>query len=167
MQFVKDFLSGRVAPFETPIEDTDAFVELSSMSTERSANIESAVMELAHGSCHALSIALSLGNEETPILVLVNPAGLPIHSGLYNQSRDLVLDANGVHRTEQLVAFWSRIAREPLQQKIMKVEELMFFYDVDDDEIDITLEDFGYVIDFIENDLKRSISEDSELSIQP
>lgn len=59
IELAKAFMRGDLEPISEPVEDSEQFNALSATYSERSASIESAVMELAHGSCHALTLALS------------------------------------------------------------------------------------------------------------
>jgi hypothetical protein len=148
--FAKAFLDGKVSAFPCPIEDMDAFAELNQTYSAENADIESAVMEYAHGSCHALTLALAEALQVDQVMVLRSGSGLPVHSGLLCHRGNLMLDANGVHRLEDAHAFWARLANEPLSVELMPLSHLVFFYSADEDEMAMALEAFECIHSFIE-----------------
>ena len=95
--FAKAFISGKLNAFQEPIEDMDAFAAVGQHYSPENTDIEGAVMEFAHDSCQLLTLALAETLEVDQVMIFRNPAGLPVHSGLYCPQRDLLLDANGVH----------------------------------------------------------------------
>jgi hypothetical protein len=151
--FAKSFMQGDLQPFAVPVEDTDQFAVLSSAYSERNASIESAVMELAHGSCHTLTIALSEALGLSSAMVVADCAGMPVHSGLHNRELGLILDANGVHRVEDALTFWSRLAGGQCRAAPMEVDDLSSLSGCDDDDIAMALEDFGLIVDFIQAEI--------------
>lgn len=148
--FAKAFIEGKVSAFPSPIEDMDAFAELSQICSAENMDIESSVMEYAHGSCHALTLALAEAIQVDQVMVWRSADGLPVHSGLWCQSRSLILDANGVHRLEDAHAFWAQLAGEPLTAEVVPLSHLVFFYSIDEDEVALALEAFESIFDFIE-----------------
>jgi hypothetical protein len=147
--FAKTFLNGKVSAFPCPIEDMDAFAELSQTYSPDNADIEAAVMEYAHGSCHALTLALAEAMQVDKVIVLRSAANLPVHSGLLCEQRNLILDANGVHRLEDAHVFWTRLANEPLALERLPLSHLVFFYSPDEDEMEMALEAFARIQGFI------------------
>ncbi|WP_274644566.1 hypothetical protein [Pseudomonas serbica] len=150
IDFAQKFLAGAVKSFDLPIEDTQAFAKLSETYSEKNASIESAVMELAHGSCHDLTIGLADALSQEAVIAIVDDAGMPVHSGLYNSAAQLILDANGVHTIEAAVAFWSGITRQPCSARLMEVDELYGISGCDESSAEIALEDFSIIADFIQ-----------------
>ena len=153
IDFAKKFLAGAVKAFDLPIEDTQAFVALSKAYSEKNASIESAVMELAHGSCHDLTIGLADALGQQTAMSIVDETGMPVHSGLYNSATQQMLDANGVHAIEASVAFWSGITRQSCSARLIEVDELYDISGCDEDAAEIALEDFSLIADFIQEEL--------------
>jgi len=147
--FAKAFLDGKLQAFPEPIEDMDAFSSLSETYSAENADIESAVMEFAHGSCHLLTLALAEKLEVEQVMVWRDPAGMPVHSALFCEPLCLVLDANGVHHLKDCTSFWSRLAGDPLRAELTPVERLAFFYGADDDGMEQALEAFSEIHRFI------------------
>lgn len=153
IDFAQKFLAGELTAFERPIEDTEAFAKLSEAFSEKNASIESAVMELAHGSCHDLTIGLADTLSQQTVIAIVDESGIPVHSGLYNSAAQLLLDANGVHTVEGAVAFWSGITRQRCSARQMDVEQLYFFSGCDESSAEVALEDFSLIAEFIQKEL--------------
>lgn len=147
------FLAGLVRPFDLPIEDTEAFAKLSEVYSERNTSIESAVMELAHGSCHDLTIGLANALSQQTVIAIVDEVGMPVHSALYNSAAQLLLDANGVHTVEGAVKFWSGITRQQCSARQMEVEQVYFISGCDESSAEMALEDFSLIAEFIQEEL--------------
>lgn len=148
LAFAQAFLRGDIAPFDGPIENSQAFVDLVDKWSERGATIESAVMELAHGSCHALTLALATKLDLETIAVIRGAGGMPVHSAIHDPAESLILDANGVHRIEDALAFWESLAGGRCTISYEEPEMLAAFYDCDEDEQNIALEDFNVIAEF-------------------
>lgn len=144
------FLAGELKAFERPIEDTQEFAALSEIYSEKNASIESAVMELAHGSCHDLTIGLAEALSQETVVAIVDEAGMPVHSGLFNSAAQLILDANGVHSLEAAVAFWSGITRQKCSARLMELDDLYDISGCDEDAAEIALEDFSLIAEFVQ-----------------
>src|SRR5690606_24733511 len=104
--FAKRFLQESIPPFSSPIEYMDVFHDVIDQSTEASANLESAVMGLCHGNCHSLTVALASALNQPTVILFSHNEEIAIHSALYNQSENTVLDANGIHTIDDAQAFW-------------------------------------------------------------
>lgn len=153
IELAKAFMRGQLEPFAEPVEDSEQFIALLATYSERSASIESAVMELAHGSCHALTLALSDALGLDSALVITDAAGMPVHSGLYNTDLRLILDANGVHTIDEALNFWSRLAGGKCDATQIEVDDLYSICSCDEDEAAIVLEDFALIADFIQAEI--------------
>lgn len=153
IEFAKKFLSGELTAFERPVEDTEAFAQLSTAYSERSSSIESAVMELAHGSCHALTFALADALNQSLVIAIVDETGIPVHSGLFNSAAHLMLDANGVHTVDSSVEFWSKISRQQCSARQMETDQIYYLSGCDESMAEQALEDFSLIVDFIATDL--------------
>lgn len=153
IDFARKFLSGELNAFEQSIEDSEAFAQLSTTYSERNSSIESAVMELAHGSCHELTFALADALNQSIVIAIVDEAGMPVHSGLYNSTAQLVLDANGVHTVASSVEFWSGIVRQQCSARQMDVDQIYYLSGCDESLAEEALENFSLIVDFIETDL--------------
>lgn len=153
IDFAKKFLSGELTAFEHPIEDTEAFAQLSATYSERNSSIDSAVMELAHGSCHELTFALADALNQSFVIAIVDEVGMPVHSGLYNSAVQLMLDANGVHTVVKAVEFWSGITRQQCSAKQIEIDQIYYLSGCDESMAEQALEDFSLIVDFIEKDL--------------
>lgn len=144
------FLRGDMPTFNEPLEAVpDALAH---------SDIEGCVMMLAHGDCHDLSIALADAVGVKEVGVVVDKAGIPIHSGLLNEATDQLLDANGVHRTADVLAFWSPLAEGPCKLITMDVEDMCFYSQPDDDTADHVLSHFALIADYVESHLDHLIS---------
>ena len=139
--------------FERPIEDTEAFANLSGAYSVKNASIESAVMELAHGSCHDLTISLADALSQQTVIAIVDEAGMLVHSALYNSAAQLLLDANGVHTVDAAVAFWSGITRQQCNARQMDVEQIYHISGCDEESAEVALEDFSLIAEFIQEEL--------------
>ena len=153
IDFAQKFLAGELSAFECPIEDTQAFARLSETYSERNASVESAVMELAHGSCHDLTIGLADALCQSTVIAIVDKAGMPVHSALYNSSAQLLLDANGVHTIAGAVAFWSGITRQQCSARQLDVEQVYCFSGCDEESAELALEDFSLIVEFIQEEI--------------
>lgn len=162
--FAKAFISGKLNAFPEPIEDMDAFAALSQHYSPENADIEGAVMEFAHGSCHLLTLALAETLEVDQVMIFRDPAGLPVHSGLYCPQRDLLLDANGIHHLSNCLTFWVQLAGSPLTAKLVPAEQLAFFFSPDEDDIAWALESFASIHRFIEIHLETPLASVSRSS---
>lgn len=147
----KAFMRGEIEPFPEPIEDSERFVALSGVYSAQNAAIESAVMELAHGACHTLTTALSGALGLDSVLIITDTSGMPVHSGLYQRERGLIFDANGAHRIEDSLIFWSRLAGSKCAATEMDVDDLCSLSGCDEDEAAIALEDFDLIAGFIQS----------------
>jgi hypothetical protein len=165
IDFAQKFLAGEVKAFDLPIEDTQAFAALSEAYSEKNASIESAVMELAHGSCHDLTIGLADALGQQTAMSIVDETGMVVHSGLYNSATQQMLDANGVHAIEAAVAFWSGITRQSCSARLIEVEELYDISGCDEDAAEIALEDFSLIADFIHEELTPAVEPASKYSL--
>ncbi|MBI6727339.1 hypothetical protein YA0089_27365 [Pseudomonas viridiflava] len=143
----RSFLAGHILPFASPIENSESFIALSGSYNERNASVEAAVMELAHGSCHVLTMALAQALEVSEIMVITN-CGIPVHSGLFEPDRQTLLDANGVHSIESAVDFWSGIVRAPCTATLMPIEDLLPFSSCEDLDFHSALKDFDVIAQF-------------------
>lgn len=152
LALAQSFLRGEIAPFDEPIENSDAFATLCDTYSETSANIESAVMELAHGSCHALTLALAEALGLDTVLIIRDRAGMPVHSAIHDEDEALILDANGVHRVEDALSFWSQLAGSPCRANAEDPEMLEAFYDCDEDERALAMEDFDLIAAFAQEE---------------
>lgn len=148
LTFAKAFIAGEILPFPCPIEDSKPFLALVEAHSERNASIESAVMELAHGSCHDLSVGLANALNLSHVMVIID-SGFPVHSGLYDEERQFLLDANGVHTLDDALRFWSGIVKRPCSALLMEIYDLLAFSGSDEDAESIALEDFCIVAQFI------------------
>ena len=164
IDFAQKFLAGELTAFERPIEDTEAFAKLSQAYSERNSSIESAVMELAHGSCHDLTIGLADELSQQAVIAIVDETGMPVHSALYNSTAQLLLDANGVHTVERAVAFWSGITRQQCSARQMDVEQLYFISGCDESAAEVALEDFSLIAEFIQQELMPTAEHAPEAS---
>lgn len=153
LALAQSFLRGEIAPFDDPIENSAAFAALCDTYSERSANIESAVMELAHGSCHALTLALVAEFELETVLVIRDRAGKPVHSAIHNPDEMLILDANGVHSIEDDLAFWSQLTGQICTASVEEAEMIEAIYSCDEDEMALALEDFDMIAEFAQNEI--------------
>lgn len=153
LKFAKKFLAGELVAFKQPIEYTEAFSQLSDSYSPRNSFIESAVMDLCHGSCHELTFALADALSQSIVIAIVDEAGMPVHSGLYNSAAQLVLDGNGVHTVAGSVVFWNRITRQQCSARLMDVEQIYNLSSCDESSAERALEDFSLIVDFIETDL--------------
>lgn len=147
VELAKSFLRGELRACDLPFEDSQPFADLSLTYSERNASIEAAVMELAHGSCHDLTMALADALGLPAVTVIVNGAGMPIHSGLHHNDLGLFLDANGVHTLESALAFWGSIAGA-CHSVQMDIEDLSSISRCDDDASAVALEDFSLIAEF-------------------
>lgn len=148
LALARAFMAGEILPFPCPIEDSEPFKALSEAYGERNSSIEAAVMELAHGSCHALSVGLANALNLTHVMVILD-SGFPVHSGLYDEERQFLLDANGVHTMDDALLFWSGIVKRPCSALVMEIYDLLAFSGSDEDAECIALEDFCIVAQFI------------------
>jgi hypothetical protein len=153
IDLAQKFLAGELTAFELPIEDTQAFAALSETYSEKNASIQSAVMELAHGSCHDLTYALADALGLETVIAIVDETGMPVHSGLHNDAAKLMLDANGVHTIDGAVAFWSGISRQQCAARPMELDDLYDICGSDEDAAEIALEDFSLIAEFIQEAL--------------
>lgn len=153
VEFAKKFIKGELKPFNKPIEDSEHFALLSTTHSERNASIESAVMELAHGSCHILTVALSDALDLNSALVIRDTSGMPIHSGLHNSKLGLILDANGVHKIEDALKFWGSLAKKECYAAQIDVDDLYSLCSFDEDDAQMALDDFDLIADFIESEI--------------
>lgn len=164
IDFAQKFLAGELTAFERPIEDSPAFAKLSEAYSEKNASIESAVMELAHGSCHDLTIGLADALSQQTVIAIVDEAGMPVHSALYNSAAQLLLDANGVHTVEGAVAFWSGITRQQCSARQMDVELIYDISGCDESAAEVALEDFSLIAEFIQKELMPAVEPAPEVS---
>ncbi|MDU8351082.1 hypothetical protein RYA05_04130 [Pseudomonas syringae pv. actinidiae] len=148
LAFANAFLAGKVQPFAYPVEDSKPFHALASSYSERNSAVESAVMELAHGSCHALTVALAKALDVRRVVVITDN-GLPIHSGLFDPVRQLILDANGVHSVAGAEAFWSGVVRNACKAREMIIDDLLSYSGCDESDAALALEDFDLIAQFI------------------
>ena len=148
------FLKNELRCFKKELENSDVFFSSTTQYTTFGASLESAVMELCHGSCHELTIGLSelLGTEK--IVLITDGAGFPIHSALLNDE-GFILDSNGIHKIEDALIFWKSIIKETCKYTIENVEFLHLFAGSDDSVIYDTLIDFELVAKFTLDNLKE------------
>lgn len=149
IELASAFMRGELHPFAKPVEDSKPFIALAETYSERSASIESALMELAHGSCHTLTIALAEALGTDDILLISDAAGMPVHSGLHNSELGLIFDANGTHGIDASLSFWSRLAGSKCTATQLDVDDLYALSGCDEDDIAMALEDFDLVAEFI------------------
>lgn len=150
IDLAQKFLAGELKAFERPIEDTQEFADLSITYSEKNSSIEAAVMELSHGSCHDLTYALADALGLETVIAIVDEAGMPVHSGLYNDAAKLMLDANGVHTIDGAMAFWSGITRQQCAARPMELDDLYDICGSDEDAAEIALEDFSLIAEFVQ-----------------
>lgn len=150
IDLAQKFLAGELKAFERPIEDTQEFADLSITYSEKNSSIEAAVMELSHGSCHDLTYALADALGLKTVIAIVDEAGMPVHSGLYNDAAKLMLDANGVHTIDVAMAFWSGITRQQCAARPMELDDLYDICGSDEDAAEIALEDFSLIAEFVQ-----------------
>lgn len=144
---VSEFIEDRISPFKKELENSTVFLNMLHEQSEMSATIESAVMELCHGSCHQLTIGLADLFEIQECLLITTEVGIPIHSALLNKNK--ILDGNGIHEIENSLKFWSSITREKCIYRIIEIEELCGFIGFDEESYQMAVEDFEYIAEFI------------------
>lgn len=159
IKLAEAFMCGEIKSFATPLEDSQQFLALSESYTDKSASIESAVMELAHGSCHTLTIALSDALGIDTALVIEDSIGMPVHSALHNGELDLILDANGAHKIEDALSFWSSLAGSKCTARTMEIDRIYELCDCDDDQAAMALEDFDLIAEFIQDEIIGKLCE--------
>lgn len=151
--FVGQFLKGRISPFQLELENSDVFIDLSQEFSEKSAMIESCVMELCHGSCHELTIGLADLFDIEKCALITTDSGFPIHSALFKDN--LFLDGNGIHSEKNMLSFWQNIVKEKCKIKIIEIEDLHVFAGHDEDSIQMTIEDFEIVAGFALENIEK------------
>jgi hypothetical protein len=145
------FLKNELHSFKKELENSEVFIAAVSQYTEFGSSLESAVMELCHGSCHELTIILAELLEIKQIMLITDVHGFPIHSALWN-GEDLILDANGVHTIETALNFWTDLVKEKCESKVVSVKRLVVFAGYDEDVMNDVLDNFEIVSKFmIEN----------------
>jgi hypothetical protein len=156
IDLAQSFMRGELKAFEQPIENSKPFAQLS-WGCDQSVALESAVMELAHGSCHDLTLGLAeaLGLEQVALISTVS--GIPMHSALLNPERGLLLDANGVHTVDEAQAFWGRLAGEPCVMREVIRAHLSALSTFDEDAASLALEDFELVANFIRTEFTKGM----------
>lgn len=104
VNFCENFLNGKFGS-----QSNDYLIENMLDGTE--SDLESIVMNYAHGSCHDWSTALLTSNSELRAYC-VFADDIPIHSFVSNKDNSLALDANGIHRIEALKKYWEFLAQD-------------------------------------------------------
>ncbi len=165
ISFAQAFMRGEIEPFAEAIEDSDALAEAVDEGSEEAAFIESAVMELGHGACHALTLALVKELKLETVVVIRGAGGMPVHSAIHDPSRELILDANGVHDMEDAIAFWEDVTGERCTYSYEDPDMLEAFYDCDEDEMALAIEDFGIIAEFAKEEILSEEIETSSPSI--
>lgn len=148
------FLKNELHSFKKELENSEVFIAAVSQYTDFGSSLESAVMELCHGSCHELTIILAELLEIKQIMLITDVHGFPIHSALWN-GEDLILDANGVHTIETALNFWTDLVKEKCESKVVSVKRLVVFAGCDEELVANALEDFEIVAKFIIDNIKE------------
>lgn len=144
---IDQFIQNRIKAFKIEIENSDLFINLAMENSEKSATIESCVMELCHGSCHYLTIGLADLFEIKKCALITTESGFPVHSALI--SNGLFLDGNGVHDEQNVLSFWEGVVKEKCKFKIIEIEELCVFAGYEEDSVQMVIEDFEIVANFM------------------
>lgn len=148
------FLKNELHSFKKELENSGIFIAAVSQYTEFGSSLESAVMELSHGSCHELTITLAELLEIKQIMLITDVHGFPIHSALWN-GENLILDANGVHTIEKALSFWTKLINEKCESKVVSVKRLVVFAGYDEDIMNDVLDNFEIVSKFMIENLEK------------
>lgn len=151
IEFLRRFFDGRIKPFSCEIENMDVFFEHKDDVSPSGITIEDAVMEYAHGSCHMLSIALAEEMGVNELMVFTDKSGMPVHSALYSGDNGFILDANGVHRLDDAKKYWECLAGYKLNYSLKTIQDLAFFCEPSEDEIEDALDAFTCIHSFIDS----------------
>lgn len=141
VKLITQFIAGKIMPFEDLLEDSSVLLD---------EGIYNSISYLCHDACHDLSIVLADAFEYDSILMLTDNMGIPVHSGLYLESRSLILDGNGIHCANDALAHWKHIGYASAM-KTVKIEDLAFFSDPDDFQCEIVVSHFNLIADYVEN----------------
>jgi hypothetical protein len=162
--FVQRFLEGSILPFPVPLEDSDALYD-----KMESVDLYGRLIKTiyAYKANPGLTLALALRFPDAPLMKAVTEDGHLVFTGLFNAQSDCLLDVNGVHA--QSVWIEHLIGNNlgaPVFLKPTTVAELSVMSNFSEEDMQVALGNFGFVVTFMENHLTSLCSEPASWSME-
>lgn len=161
LAFVQQFVEGLIKPFPDPLEDSEALYDIMRTDPDRYGQVMRLALKYGgHQGRHALTLALSQAFPDSRLMVIATRDGMTLHSGLWNHEHDLLLDANGVHSRDSLVAHWTgRMLGEPVYLKPVSQDDIIELSNCDEEGLREALEQFGALATYMQANMEALVTE--------
>jgi hypothetical protein len=161
LEFGRQFLSGAIKPFWYPLEDSDVLYDIMDTDSERYGQVLR--LALKYGGSqgeHDLTLALSQAFPEAQLMIITTGDGLILHSGLWSDEHQMLLDANGVYSGESLIPWWTgRMLGEPVLLKPASQDDIIELSQCDGEGLQQTLADFGALATYMQENMEALTTE--------
>jgi hypothetical protein len=161
--FVQRFLEGGISPFPVPLEDSDAFYELMDNQDLYGRLLKTIY---AYKANPGLTLALALRFPEAPLMKAVTEDGHLVFTGLFNPQSECLLNVNGIHARSALIEHLTgNNLGAPVFLQPTSVAELSVISNFNEEDLQVALGNFGFVVAFMENHLASLCSEPASWSM--
>lgn len=161
LTFVREFLSGRVKPFPSRLEDSDVLYDIMGTNPDLYGQIIRLALKYGGPAArHDLTLALSQAFPEARLMVVSTYDGLSLHSGLWSHEHELFLDANGVHTREAIIQHWTgSMLGAPVYLKPVSQEAIIDLSQLDAAGLEEALNGFGVLTTYMLANLEALVAE--------
>jgi len=163
MLLAQRFLNGEIEPFPVPLEDSDALYDLMD-NKEVYGRVVKTIY--AYKSDPGLTLALALGFPDAPLMKVVTADGYLLAAGLWSVKKQCLLTVNGAHEKEALLKHMTgQNLGGAVNLVTTSASELSSLTAFTEDDLRIALGQFGFVAQFMLENLNELIAEPKSWAI--